>query len=174
MITTLEDYKAYASISNPKGDEKLQFIVDYVNGFILNYCNTTFEPTIVTGARVSSFNGTEILLPKAPVISVGRLQLSGYDDEIDPTTFILDNMEGSIESLTSFTTTRFAYEVDYTHGYSSVPADLLFSAMEFVTYLHKREFTKSRSIGNGESADYGDPELIPTQVRLGLNQYRVL
>jgi hypothetical protein len=174
MIITLVDYKAYAGVANPKSDEKLQFIVDFVNEFIVRYCNTTFQATTVTGARVGSYNGTEIILPNAPLISVERLQLVSSDDPLDPTTYTIDTAEGTIESFTSFTSNRFAYEVDYTHGYPEAPSDLLLAGLEFVTHLSKREFTKSRNLGNGESADYGDPELIPAQIRLGLNMYKVL
>lgn len=171
VIITLEDYRSYASINNPKSDEKLQYIVDFVNSYITNYCNTSFEPVSVT-SKLTSMDGIEVLLPHAPVVSIEELRVGST--VIDSAAYVLYNAEGYLEMLGSITTARLGIEVDYTHGFSTVPADLILSALEFVTHLHKREFTKSRNLGNGESADYGDPELMPTQVRIGLNMYRVL
>ncbi len=172
MVITLEDYKSYAGIANPKSDEKLQFIVDFVNEYIINYCNTAFTTTVVTGERVTSHDGYEILLKNAPVQSVEEIRI--YDAAVDDTTYIVDTDLGGVESIDGFSTGRLVYEVDYTHGHASVPTDLVLSALEFVTHLHKREFNKSRNLGNGESADYGDPELMPAQVRIGLNMHKVL
>lgn len=173
MIITLDDYKSYAGIANPKSDEKLQFIVDFVNDYITNYCNTSFSSVIRTGVKVTSINGFDVVLPDAPVISIEEIRVAGvvlasdsYSKE--------DLSSGIVESYSTFPTTRFGIEIDYTHGHVTVPRDLILSALEFVTHLHKREFTKSRNLGNGESADYGDPELIPSQIRLGLNVHKVL
>ncbi len=112
------------------------------------------------------------MLGNAPLASVEEVRYLGT--ALAPDSYILDKGEGTIIMLNSIVTTRFAFEVDYTHGFATVPQDLALSALEFVTHLHKREFTKSRNLGNGEQADYGDPELMPTQVRLGLNMYRLL
>lgn len=169
VIVTLDDYKSYAGIANPKTDEKLQYLIDFVNAYALNYCNTSFEP-VSTTSKVTSMDGYEIILPQVPVTGVSELRVNGL--VIDPSLYILDPGEGSIEMIGSVTTGRFAIEVDYTYGYDEVPYDLALSALEFVTYLHKREFTKSRNLGNGESSDYGDSQLMPTQVRVGFNMYR--
>lgn len=171
VIITLEDYKSYAGINNPKTDEKLQFIVDFVNKYIKNYCNSDFDVTSVTGVRVTSNDGYELLLPNAPLISVEEVRVG--TTVVDEETYTLDKEEGSVITYDGITTVRLGTEVDYTYGYAAVPADLALAALEFVTHLHKREFTKSRNLGNGESADYGDPELLPPQVRIGLNMYRV-
>lgn len=177
-IIQLEDYKSYASVSNPKEDEKLQYLVDFVNVYIVNFCNTSFEPMVVAGHKITSHDGVSILLPNAPLISVEEVRNLKLSDDpleqvLDPTTYIVDKGIGEIESLTSFPEDRFKLEVDYTHGYASAPRDLIVSGLEFITYLKKREFNKSRS-GEGQSADYGNPELIPPHIRLAMNMYKVL
>jgi|TARA_B110000908_G_scaffold169268_1_gene226044 hypothetical protein len=171
-IITLADYKTYSDINSPNQDNKLQYIIDFVNQYILNYCNTTFTPTVVTGYKASCFNGEDFVLPHAPVISIESIT---YNAEImADTKYTLHKEEGRVESFTSFSKNRFALEVNYTHGHASVPADLKLSALEFVTYLSKREFTKSRSSSNGESSDYGDMQAIPAYIKLAMNMYKVL
>lgn len=171
-IITLGAYKTYMGISSPNQDSKLQYIIDFVNQYIVNYCNTTFTPTVVLVHKTSCLNKEEILLPHAPIISVEAIRYN--EVALDVAGYLLHKGEGRIESYTSFSTKRFALEVDYTHGHSSVPADLMLSAFEFVTYLNKREFIKSRNLGNGQSADYGDTELIPSYIKLAMNIYKVL
>jgi len=171
MVITLTQYKSYAGILNPKTDDKLQFIVDFVNDFIINYCNTSFTPVEVRGARATS-SGFDVVLPHAPILSVKDVRVSGKS--LDCEQFILDKVPGVIEFINPVSAARLGIEIDYTHGHDSIPADLLLSALEFVTHLHKREFNKARSLGGGESSDYGDPELLPPQVRIGLNIHKVL
>lgn len=172
MIITLADYKSYAGLVNPKGDDKLSFIVDFVNSYIVNYCGCNFEFNSVIGERNSSYNGLEIILDNVPIIEVIDLIIDG--NPIDPRNYVVDKASGVIEAVTSFPTTRFGVEVDYEHGHETVPLDLKLCALEFVTHLHKREFTKSRNLGNGEAAQYGDPELIPPHIRIGLSIHKVL
>lgn len=169
-IIVLEDYKSFAAIKNPNNDEKLQWYVDYVNALILNYCNTNFAPTVVVGKKVTAHDSFSVLVPNAPVISVQEVRVNGTAT----TDYELDSEMGLIEFLSAVTNTRFAIEVDYTYGHSGVPADLQLSALEFVRYLDKQEYNKSRNLGNGESAAYGDPEQIPPYIRLAMNQYKVL
>ena len=171
-IITLEGYKTYSGINSPNQDTKLQYIINFANQYILNYCNTTFTPAAVLGHKLTCFNAEDFLLPHSPIISVEEIRYNAV--ALDATGYVLHKEEGRIESFTKFSTNRFALEVDYTHGHSIVPADLMLSAFEFVTYLSKREFTKSRSMGNGDSADYGDMELIPSYIKLAMNMYRVL
>lgn len=177
-IIVLSDYKTYAGISSPNKDDKLQSIVDFVNAYIVNFCNTSFAPVVVTGTKVTSVDGLSILLPEAPVSSIEEIRNLRYDVTsdfyvVDPTTYVLNSAEGEVETLESFPTQRLGIEVDFTYGHATVPKDLILSALEFVTYLDKREFTKSRNLGNGESADYGDPLAIPPYIRLAMNMYKV-
>lgn len=171
-IILLEDYKSYAGLNSPNKDEALQYLVDYVNTFIVNYCNTNFEPNVVVGAKVTSDNGYDFLVPNVPVISVEEVRYKG--EVVDAENYLVDKEMGLVESLTTFGTDRFGFEIDYTHGHATTPPDLIVSAMEWITYLSKREFNNARSIGNGETADYGDTELLPTHIRVAMNLYKVL
>lgn len=169
-VITLPEYKAYVGIKSPNDDAALFAIVDFVNAYIVNYCNISFSATVVTEKKITSENGFELLVPNVPLISVEELRFG--TEVVDPSFYLVHNAIAVVESLSSFSTARYSFEIDYTHGYVEPPADLMLVAMEFVTHLKKREFNKSRSLGNGETADYGSPELIPAQVRVGLSMYR--
>lgn len=171
-IITLAEFKSYAEISNPKHDTKLQALVDFVNSYIENFCNVEFSETIVLQKKLTSTNGIDLLIPYYPLVSVQELRYNG--DVVDPSIYEVNTDLGSIDSLTYFGTKRFAFEVDFTYGYSAVPADLKLAAMELVAHYQKREFTKSRNLGNGESATYEDSQTIPSHIRMVLNMYRVL
>lgn len=173
-IILLEDYKSYLDIKNPEGDEKLRYIINFVNDFIPRYCGTSFTPTVVTNSIVASNDGLEILL-KYPLLSVEELRL-GDTQIVDPTTYIVDTEVGSLVSKpgSAFSTNRLAYRVDYTYGHSEPPRDIVMAAIEYITYINKREFNKSRTLGNGESSDYGDKYRIPLHLQGILNAYRVI
>ena len=158
-------------ITTPKQDLKLQGYVDYVNAYILKYCDTDFETHTVLEKRITSYDGHELIIPDYPVISVQAVKLFN-ETALASTSYYLTE-QGSVESYTlPLVTSRFAYYVDYIYGYETVPRDLETAALEWIVYLDKREYNRSRSTGNGQTSDYGDPELIPPQIRVALSQYR--
>jgi hypothetical protein len=170
-IIGLEDYKSYAGINSPNKDEKLQYVVDFVNEYIPRFCNTSFLPEVILGRKITCINGEEFVVPHAPLISVEEIRVLGEPVSVD--SYIVSLEEGSVEALKRFSPERFAIEIDYTHGYSSVPADIILAGLEFTTYLSMREFSNSKSMG-GESIDFGKQELIPPHIRLALSMYKVL
>lgn len=177
-IITLDEYKTYAGISNPAGDDKLQMLVDYANSLISEYCATSFESRSEVDKR-QSITGTEVVLDHAPVLSVDEVRImQGRNvlSVIDPLDIYLEPEQGifTITSGITFPSTALNISVDYTHGYSEVPHTVKVSAYELVTHLSKREFNKSRNLGNGETAAYSDPTILPPHIRTGLDLYRVL
>jgi hypothetical protein len=171
-IITLADYKSFAGINSPTNDTQHQFLVDFSNEYIENFCNTKFEPIVVLEHKTTSNNGLEIILPNAPVLSVEELRFA--TEIVDPLLYILHPGEGIIEAIISFPSDRFAFEVDFTWGHTVPPADVIYSALEYVTYLDKREFNMSRNLGNGESATYTSSAIIPAHIRNALSVHRVL
>ena len=170
-IIVLEDYKAYSNILNPAQDDKLSYIIDFVNQYITNFCSTSFEPKKVEGLKTTSSNSLDIILPEAPIISIEEIREG--TTVVDPASYILDKESGIVESLESFSTKRFGIEVDYTDGYNNPPADIVLSALEWVTQINKGKFSKSKNIG-GESVDFGTQDAIPPHIKLALTSYRVL
>lgn len=178
-VITLDDYKTYAGIANPKEDDKLQVLVDYSNSFVESYCNTKFELTSVTEERNTCFNN-EIYLQEIPVSSVDEVRvmnkkslvgtLASEDYHVELNQGIITVLETSVQIPES----GFNVSVDYTYGYSDAPKPVILAALELVTYFSKREFNKSRNTGNGETAQFADPNVIPTHIRAALDLYRRL
>jgi hypothetical protein len=136
-IIALEDYKAYAGITNPNSDTKLQYIVDSVNDYITEYCNTNFSPVVKTDIR-TLHNNTTIILPDAPTISVEALnivELDGTKTLVEATSYIVD-LEGGVIDIVDPTITiptrKFAFSADYTCGHAAAPNALVLSALELL------------------------------------------
>lgn len=173
-IITLEDYKEYAGIptANTKLDNKLQTIVDYVNDYIPKYCNIDLLRKNVT-EKVTCDNGLDFLVSRMPLISVSEILVNG----VAFTDYRVDTKSGLVETTGSnFPTTRFAIEITYDYGYGSgnAPDSLKATAIEFITHLHKREWAKSRDLGNGESMQYDSERVLPQHIRLALDMHKVL
>lgn len=178
-VITLDDYKTYAGITNPKEDDKLQVLVDYANSFVESYCNTKFELTTVTEERNTCFNN-EIYLEEIPVLSVDEIRVMNKKTLVgvlDGEDYHLENNQGIVtilETSLQIPDGNFNVSVDYTYGYPDVPKPVALAALELVTYFSKREFNKSRNTGNGETAQFADPNVIPTHIRAALDLYRRL
>lgn len=177
-IITLDEYKTYSGINNPSGDDKLDMLVAYVNDLITKYCATAFEPISEVDKRISILS-SEVVLPHAPIISLDEVRVM-QGRSVLSTLDLLDiylEPEQGIFTITSgiiIPSTALNISVDYTHGYSEPPHTVKVSAYELVTHLSKREFNKSRNLGNGETASYSDPTVLPPHIRTGLDLYRVI
>ena len=123
-IITLETYKATLGITSPNLDDKLQPLIDMVNGYIPLYCNTSFVTVFVPGARLSHF-GTTIILPHAPITSVtgvSILRSVGVTEIISPSDYEIDYEEGTIDLLDYagiLPTKPRSFIVDYIYGFAN-------------------------------------------------------
>ena len=170
-LITLDGYKCYKDIKTPNSNEALEPIVGFVNTFVENYCNIKFEVITVTGKQLTCYDGIEVLLPTPGIISLDRFSVTGED--ILDENLVIDLEMGVVESRTTFPTTRNAIEVDYTYGFATPPADLVIAGYELVSYFKKGNFSSSKTSGNGEKITT-EPTLIPPQIRLMLDLYKVL
>jgi hypothetical protein len=178
-LLTLQEYKLFKGINNPNQDIKLQPLVDSVNSIIQQYCQLDLEVTTVTGIRVSRHYNT-IILPKTNIISLDYLAIkrsSEVTEVLDPDQYILDKESGTLEiidPLINLPSNPYSFIVDYTFGMDNVPFALKQAAVELMTYYDKREFNKSKDIGNGQSVDFTDSGILPSHIRTILDMYRVL
>jgi|TARA_R110000796_G_scaffold2125_11_gene8567 hypothetical protein len=171
-LITLEGYKDYKDLKTPNNDQKLEPLVAFVNTFVENYCSLSFEEVTVVGAKATSDNELEVLVPHPALNAVTRVSVSGVD--LDPTKYYVDLAVGTIEAVDSFPTTRNAIEIDYTYGYTTPPADLVISAYELVSYFNKGSFSTKITSSTGESSSSPTPTLVPPQIKLMLDLYKVL
>lgn len=178
-VITLNEYKLFRGINNPKQDTQLQPLIDSVNSIIDQYCQISFSPRSKTNVRLNESN-YYIMLPDVPVVSVERLAIkrsSSSLEELSEEQYILHGEEGTIEIIDfsiSMPKNPRSIIADYTYGHSLVPYAVKQAAVELVTYYDKREFNKSKDIGNGQSVDFTDSSVFPTHVRSILDMYRML
>lgn len=176
MIITLNQYKLFTGINNPNLDLQLQPVVDFVNTLIPRYCNTKFEPTVETDKRLTN-HGNVIILPNTPVISVDNIDMLNSDITLNSDQWYLDEETGIVEIIDPYVilpSSPRLISVDYTWGTAEVPEDVVMAAKELVTYYHKREYHKTKTLSSGQSVDYTDASLLPIQVRSILDLYKVL
>ena len=178
-IITLNEYKLFKGINNPNQDTKLQPLIDSVNSIIETYCQVSFVGSVKTDVRLNVSN-YYIIIPDVPVISVDRLAIKRSSDVLellDEEQYILYPEEGTIElvdfSLALPSNPR-SILCDYTYGHSTVPFAIKQAAVELITYYDKREFNKSKDIGNGQSVDFTDSTILPSHIRTLLDMYRVI
>lgn len=179
-VLSLVEYKMFKGINNPNKDLELQPLVDSVNSIIKEYCQTSFGSTTVTGVRVDQYNWN-IVLPEAPVISVESLGIKRSSTEtevlVEDEQYLLYKGEGTIEIVDPsivLPKNPKSFIVDYTYGMDNTPFSLKQAAVELVTYYNKREFNKSKDIGNGQSVDFTDSVILPSHIRTILDMYRVI
>jgi len=48
-VITLNEYKLFKGINNPKQDTQLQPLIDAVNSIIEEYCQVSFSGSVATG-----------------------------------------------------------------------------------------------------------------------------
>jgi hypothetical protein len=175
-ILTLEQYKTDMGINSPNKDAQLGPLIDMANAFIPRYCNSNFEPLVIEGALPTEVMDNVILMDTAPIVSVEQITLRG-DEILLPEAFYLDTMEGIITILDRgvlIPSSRFDYSIDYTTGWPETPADIKSAAEELVKYYEKREFSKSKDLGNGQAITHQVTKTVPVQVRSILDLYRVM
>jgi len=171
-LVTLNGYKSYKDIKSPNSDAALEPIIDFVNTFVESYCNIVFVTTAVTGKKLTCYDGIEVLLPTPGITSLDSIIIN--EITLDAETYIVDLEMGIVEAITSFPTGRNVIEVAYTYGYVNPPADLVMAGYELTSYFKKGNFSTSKNYSGGESITSAEPTLIPPQIRLMLDLYKVL
>jgi hypothetical protein len=170
-LITLSGYKEYKDLKTPNNDLKLNSLVDFVNLFIENYCGIAFELVTVLNAKVTSDNEIDVLIPHPALNSVTRVSIN--EEDLDPSTYYVNLELGLVEAVLKFPRTRNGITVDYTYGFETSPADLVISAYELVSYFNKGSFSTTVTSSSGESKTSPAPVLIPPQIRLMLDMYKV-
>jgi hypothetical protein len=191
-LTTLDDLKTYMGIalSNTALDAILTMFKDSVEEAVINYCETDFTLQTVTNEVIDAVRSDIIVIKKCPVRSIIQLILNCDMDGqnglvIDPTEY---NFDSNSVSLRNFHTgfSRGYIRVDYTWGYSAVPAGVKMAVYqsvkaEYQRYKQNSEGVASRSkgdesesFGGGGSGSAWDPYTgLPKQIVSKLQAYKV-
>lgn len=135
-VLTLADAKIHLNINVSTTDVELQAFIDAAESAIaakVGPLSVTAGTDRVRGA------GKELILPRAPVVAVTAITPVG-GSALDLSSVVVDYRAGIIAyvAATQYNFARFPlpwYDVTYTAGRSTVPADMLHAVKELVRHL---------------------------------------
>lgn len=186
VLVELNDLKDFLGIplSDTSQDVRLQMFLDSVEQSVINYCDVSFLPEVVTNEQHDGID-SDIIVPKNfPIISVQQLKF--YTDASGAGGTVLT--QGSDYYVTEDSITlrdnwsprgRASCSINYTHGYAEVPADVKMAIMQGVKAENQRFKRNSEDISSrskmNESESYGtswDKKTgLPTQIVAKLQPY---
>lgn len=116
-------------------NDRIQLLVESISEAIENFTDRKFESTAVIAERHTGTGTPFLILKFEPVLSVEEIRQNG---EVVPSGNYFTEDNGIVELIsgTSWSQTRNAIEVDYTHGYATTPADIERAATTQVAYEH--------------------------------------
>ena len=172
MIIELTDLKSYLGINSNNSDNELTVLTDYVNSYIMSFCNLKYSDTpIAYTRRITSPTGRSAVLPSTAIQSLDSILSSGTP--LDEEDYYLDTESGIIVFYTEVTTKPFGLEVTYTDAAFTAPSDLKFAALELAKYFYKDEYKNAISSGQGDAVTYEISKTIPNKIRHILVHHRV-
>lgn len=134
MIISLNDFKTWMGmdLTYVDEDDNLTAIISSVDASIKNYCETTFEATVETNEIHDGKNSDLLVTKNSPIISVQEIRFgvttSGTGGSaLDTTSFEARQNYIALKGIMSGVG-RCLIAIDYTWGYSSVPADVSLAA----------------------------------------------
>jgi hypothetical protein len=180
-ILTLEAAKTWLGIklTDTTQDSLVGDLIATAEGLIASYCGCAFQPTAVVDEIQDGRRSDSIVPEHYPVISVEALRLAG--ETLDPSEYLV--MEEEIALKRQVTPMgRGTVAIDYTHGYASVPAQVVTAAKITVEAYYRQKSRGSVGITSrgkeGETISYKDAWSsewgLPKEVLGLLAQYRTL
>jgi len=160
-LVTLEAYKEFLGIENPKEDDKLSVIISSVSTLVRTYCARNFTDYYSTDkVEVISvdFETSAIQLDEFPVISLTKVEERGaYNEdyvELTEAAFevFLDVSTDSVVKTNGSTGYSFwtkgpgSVQVTYKAGFAEVPLDLKLAVFDLITYYHKKEYKGAKTL----------------------------
>ena len=183
-IATLADCKEYLGLSTGSTDydRRLRALINTVTYQFDSYTNRTLSPSCHTEYHDGD-GSDELYLNQWPLVSTStnidvRIDVDrSYDtgDKVDSTSVIVYSTAGKVVlDDDTFDAGYQSVKVVYTAGYSTIPYDLEYAALEMVRVLFDRE--KSNSVGRRSESFEGaavtyEPTM-PWSVKDVLDKYR--
>lgn len=185
-LATLTQVKTFLKIPLDYTDDdvQLQAFIDSVSSQIKNFTECSFEPVVVTREMLDGIQADIIVTKSTPIISVQKV-IFGCDVqgnggiELEPSAYY--NTESVIKlRYAQSPRGRGFVRVDYTHGYSTVPADVLMALYQAVKAEMGRFNGDTEGLGSirkqDESVNYNggwdDKTGLPKQIVSKLQPYR--
>lgn len=180
-LVTKQEYKAYASLTNPNHDAEIDSLIPKVSAFVKNYCKRTFND-YVDEVKVEYFTGpsAEFILAETPVVQILSFEYSSdYGQNYTPLTEFVDWVQDGDE-IVSVNSTGFArqlrgYRVSYLAGYEVLPDDLKLAVFDLLTYYRRNDAAVHSSKAPSTGAvqiEYISSTGLPAHIRRILDLYR--
>ena len=137
----ISDVKETLGITTNTQDNLIIRKINQATKIIQNYCDNTFSNQTYTETYNGSPQGRTLVLRHSPVISLTSLSYRNTSlnesnfSAVDTNLYFLDNNSGSINFLDSFWGDWSEWQVVYSAGYSSIPADVSEACVTLACYL---------------------------------------
>jgi hypothetical protein len=192
-ICTLDDYKGFVGLTPGeahKNDAVNQIILDGMEEAVLGYIDVSVTPKVVTNKLIDGKIEDIITTGDFPLISVQQVVFNVEADGsggnvLDTTEYYFDDV--SIMLTCQYTPRgRGTIRVDYTHGYTSVPADIklaILQATKIFAQYHSSDAEhvgsrskkdESESIGGTKGGVWEEESGLPVQVKGMLQKYKYI
>lgn len=156
-LVTLGNTKTFLGINNSDKDELLTMLINMSTDYLETKCGRRFASTVYTQEEYTGSGNNELVLEQFPIISFTSLEhnqaVNNSDDwdVADAEDYWVDSNSGTITKTSTFAKFPNAYRVTYTAGYASIPYDLQYTCMTFVS-----EFLNKRTASGVKSENLGD------------------
>lgn len=187
-LTTLNDVKGYLGISltDTQYDAKLEIMRKSVEQSVLNYCEVDFASHVVTKELIDGTQSDVLVTKYFPVLSVQAIYFdcdsAGEGGSLlDSDLYSIDQSAIYLRGVKSPYTSRGTVRVDYTHGYTAVPDDVLLCVYQSVKAEFNRDSNNTEHLSNRSKEDESEGYLsawdkktgLPSQIISKLQAYRV-
>ena len=180
-LVTLQEYKAYAGITNPNSDSEINLLIPAISDLVKTYCKRTFVDYL-TVPKEEVFNGAvgSFILEETPIRSIVSVEFSSdYGQNYRDLTEFVDWVEdvGYIVSVNPGGFPRYlrGYKVTYTAGYVVMPAELKLALLDLIKYYMRNDGAVHSPKAPGTNSvqiEYISTTSLPAHIRRILDLHR--
>lgn len=156
-LTTRQRVKDFLGITGSGSDSMIDTIVAGVSQRMQSHMGRQIVQVVATAEKHDGRGRDNLLLDHFPVVVPPAVVVRDrYGDVVDATEYQVDQAPGILVKVEEGTASVWEHgrrnlEVDYTHGYATVPEDLALAATIQAAYLVKQ----TSSAGDGRLGDRG-------------------
>ena len=180
-LITLQEYKAYAGITNPNSDTEINLLIPAISSLVKTYCKRTFVDYVYE-PKSQVFNGAAgtLLLEEGPVTDVLSVEYSSdygqtYVELTEFVDWVADQDYIVSVNPAGFPRALRGYRVTYNAGYAIIPLDLQLAVLDLVTYYIKNDGAIHSTKAPGTNAvqiEYITTTSLPAHIRRVLDLHR--
>lgn len=168
-VLSLPLAKVHLNITREVNDAELQSFIDAAEAIIANYVGAL---TVGASTTVRVSGGSQLVLPAAPLGTVTSIT-SADGQSVDLTTVSFNQAAGLVyftDGWSQFCST--AYDVAFTSGWATVPADILLAIKELLRHLWAPQRGGGTRANSPTQSDAAPGYLLPYRVEQLIEPYR--